>query len=260
MCFLHIAALLLPSAALAQSTDYDIGVALFQKAQYESAIPYLRKAVKSNPADPRGWKALGVAYAAMGDYASSEEPFGKACELDPRLSEACYYYGRALYALDRFEPSIEILQRALKFEPDAWKIHLGLAQASEALERAADAEKEFRAALALCRHCDPKPGNGYGLFLIRQGRAGEATHVLSEVSKKFPQSLETHVHLGRALLERGDFAGAVPYLEKALAIDPKMAQAHLLLAKCYVRLGRTAEAQPHFDAAAKYGEGGRAER
>lgn len=254
------AAFLLPPTVSAQTSDYDLGVALFQKGEPHAAIPYLLKAVEAKPSDARAWKALGVVYAATGNYAMSEEPFDKACNLDPHLEDACYYYGRALYALDRFEPSLNVLRRALKYEPKAWKIRLGIAQALEALGQAQQAEKEFDATLALCRACDPRPGNGYALFLIRQGRVKEAVPAATEVLKHFPQSPEAHIHIGRALMEQGDFAGALPHLERAVALDATSGQAHLLLAKCYVRVGRAAEAQPHFEAAAKYEEASRGVR
>jgi tetratricopeptide (TPR) repeat protein len=246
------AAFLSAPAVSAQNSDYDLGVALFQKGEPQAAIPYLLKAVQSQPSQARGWKALGVVYAAMGKYALSEEPFAKACNLDPHLEDACYYYGRALYALDRFEPSLDVLRRALRYEPKAWKIRLGIAQALEALGQAREAEQEFERTRDLCRVCDPRPGNAYALFLIRQGWMKEAVPVATEVLKQFPQSPEAHIHLGRALMEQGDSARALPLLERAVELDATSGQAHLLLAKCYVRLGRTAEAQPHFEAAAKY--------
>jgi Flp pilus assembly protein TadD len=59
--------------------------------------------------------------------------------------------------------------------------------------------------------------------------------------------------LGRALFETGRTADALPHLERAVALAPTSAQAHLLLAKVLVRAGRSEQAQEHFEAAAKYG-------
>ena len=240
------------ACAFGQVSDYQQGVALIEKGQFSAAVPLLTRATQARPRDAQAWKALGVAYAAQQLYSDAEPVFRRACELDARLADACYYHGRALYALDRYEASLRALELAQRADANSWKVHLGVAQALEALGRAAEAEKKFRQALSLCRNTDSQPGIAYAHFLLRQGRVTEATAPLEEVLKRFPTSAEANTHLGRALLEQGNVTGAIQHLERAVAADPSSAQAHLLLAKGYVRAGRTAEAQPHFDAAARY--------
>jgi Flp pilus assembly protein TadD len=250
-------ALLLALQSVLGNPDYKQGVELFQKGQLDASVPFLIRAAKASPQDARAWKALGVVYAAQGIYDLAREPLQRACDLDPKLEDACYYYGRALYALNLFDPSLAVLTRAVAGDSRSWKIHLGIAQALEALQRSREAEKEFKESLSLSQNTDPKPGVAYGLFLVRQGRFEEAVPPLEETLKRFPESAEAHIHLGRALMERNKLSEAIPHFERAVAIDPTSAQAHLLLAKAYSRAGRVAEAQPHFAAAARYGEGSR---
>jgi tetratricopeptide (TPR) repeat protein len=235
----------------AQTSDYDQGVARFQQGDLAGAVPFLTRAAEARPKDAQVWKALGVAYAAQKMYREAERPLARSCELDRTLEDACYFYARTLYAMDRFESSIRVLRRA---GGNSWKVQLGMAQALEALGRADEAEREFRRSREMARGNDPGPGVGLGLFLVRQGRAGEAIPVLDEVVKRFPNSADGYTHLGRALLESGRPADSIPQLERAVALAPQSAQAHLLLAKAYVREGRAGEAQAHFEAAAKLGE------
>jgi tetratricopeptide (TPR) repeat protein len=235
----------------AQTPDYDQGVARFERGDLAGAVPFLARAAEARPKDAQVWKALGVAYAAQRMYREAERPLARSCELDRTLEDACYFYARTLYALDRFEPSIHALERA---NGGSWKVQFGMAQALEALGRADDAEREFRRSRETARGIDPGPGVGLGLFLVRQGRAAEAIPVLDEVLKRFPNSADAHTHLGRALLESGRTGDAIPHLERAVALAPASAQAHLLLAKAYVREGRAESAQAHFDAAARLGE------
>ena len=231
----------------AQSSDYDRGVALFDKGDHAAAVPYLRRAVEGHPQDAQAWKALGVAYAAQNLYRDAEPPFRRACNLNPKLEGACYYLGRTLYSLDQYEASLKALERA----PQSWKVRLGVAQDLEALGKAPEAEREFRAVLAVAGGDGAQPGVALGLFLVRRGRFEEAIPAFEEVLKRFPSAADAHLHLGRALLEQGRLDIAVPHLERAVALDPGSTQAHLLLAKAYVRSGRPADAQPHFDVAAK---------
>jgi len=250
--------------AAAQTTpapsDYDQGAALIQKNQFAAAIPFLNRTVESHPKDARAWKALGVAYAAQGMFELAEHPFGQACKLDPKLDDACYFYGRALYTLNRFQPSLEVLANALRNNGKDWKVRLGVAQALEALGEAGRAEAEFRESLADSRGTDPRPGTAYGLFLVRQGRFREAIVPLQDVLSRFPESPDAHIHIGRALTELGRNQEASAHFEEAVRLDPTSAQAHLLLGKAYLRAGRQAEAASHLEAAARYEAGSRTVR
>ena len=236
---------------VAQSDSYQRGVALIQRGQPSEAIPYLQRATQEQPQGARCWNALGVAYAAQAMYDLAEPAFHQACKLDPKLEDACYYEGRALYALDRFEASIDVLRRAAVLTPGSWKIELGIAQALEGLGKAPAAERAFERSRSMARNVDAQPQVALGLFLVRQGRQREAIPLLRQTLRQFPGDPGAQIQLGRALLETGKFAEAVPVLEGALQVQPASAQVHLLLAKAYVRLGRSADAQPHFEAARK---------
>jgi Tfp pilus assembly protein PilF len=238
--------------AFGQGSDYEQGVARFDAGDFTGAVPLLTRATESNPRDAQAWKALGAAYAAQGFYGRAEPSFRRACELDSGLPDACYFHARALYALNRFDQSLEVLQRVA---PKSWKVHIGIAEALDGLGRTVESEKEFRTGLALCRASDPAAGTAYGLFLVRQGRFAEAVEQLKEVLTRFPDAAEAHIQLGRAMLDTGDTAGATVHLERGVALAPGSGQAHLLLAKAYVRAGRPGDAQPHFEAAAKIEQG-----
>jgi len=233
-----------------QLSEYEQGVALFQRGDGAGAVPHLVRAAEAQPKNAQRWKALGVAYASQKQYAEAAPAFRKACELDAKLEDACYFWGRALYGLDRFAESLDALTRA---DARSWRVRLAIAQAADGAGDAARADREFREALALSNGRDAGPGAAYGLFLVRQGRAGEAIPVLEAAVKIDPKSGDAETNLGRALFEMGRTADALPHLERAVSLAPTSAQAHLLLAKALVRAGRAEQAQEHFEAAAKYG-------
>ena len=81
-------------------------------------------------------------------------------------------------------------------------MRLAIAQALDALGRAAEAEGDFHRALKLVNHSDPEPAVALGLFLLRQGRPDEAIPVLAQVLKSFPANADARMYLGRALLEK----------------------------------------------------------
>ena len=51
--------------------------------------------------------------------------------------------------------------------------------------------------------------------------------------------------MGDSLLETEQTEEAVPYLERAVRLDPKLVPAHVSLGMCYVRLNQPEKAIPH---------------
>lgn len=227
---------------LAFQTDYERGVSLFEGGNPQAAIEPLERAVKNDPKNAQAWKALGVVHAAMGDYGLAEGPFRNACERDGNLPDACYFWARALYALNRFEESLAALDKGARSERRPWRTQLARAQALDGLGRAEEAERSFRSA-AKDEKADASAGVAYAVFLFRQGRTKEAVEPLNTVLQRYPNAPAANLEMGRVLLQLDRITDALPYLEKAVKLDPSSAPAHLLLSKVYARLGRTADAE-----------------
>ncbi len=228
------------SAQTAAEREYRAGVELFRKGRLAEAIPRLRQAVRLEPAQADYQKALGVAYGAVGDYASAEEPLGTACRLNAAEEDACFYWARALYALDRFESSLAALEKAAPVDRRPYRVHLAMAQALDGLGRAEQAEKQFRIAHAGLAVAQPAleedPRLGYGVFLFRQGRAAEALPLLEAAAGAHPRSARARFEHARALVAESRLERAVAELKQALALDPGHEPARLLLAKLERRL------------------------
>ncbi|HET8546461.1 MAG TPA: tetratricopeptide repeat protein [Bryobacteraceae bacterium] len=239
--------------AAAASTDakaaYDAGVAAFQKRDFATAERQLRRAVEADARHAAAWKALGVVHAAQEDYAGADIPFQKACELDTRLEDACYYYGRNAFALNRFELSLEAMRKALRHDSRPWRVHLGMAQALEGLGRASEAEEQYRRSIQLMAQPpsapDYDPRLHYSVFLYRQARLEQALAAIRPVTADYPRAARPQVELGRTLLQLGRLDDAARALEQAITVEPKSSQGHLLLGRIYARLGDPEKAARH---------------
>lgn len=192
-------------------------------------------------------KAAGVAAAQQGHYSEAAKQFGEACRLDSLLKDACYYQGRALYYSNRFKEAIPPLEKSIAVGESAARAHSTIAECYEALGDAAQAETAHRKAIA--GSLDPEFRVRFAVFLFRQGRAAEAVSPLQEALKKDPANFEANRELGRILFEQENFAGALVFLDKAIAVRPRDTEAQLLAGKVCQRLGRTAEAAAHLKAA-----------
>ncbi|MBC7924845.1 MAG: tetratricopeptide repeat protein, partial [Bryobacteraceae bacterium] len=174
-------------------------------------------------------------------YLDADGPFAAACRLQPDLPDACYFYARNLYGLDRFSESVAVLKRLPKAH---WKVHLGLGQALQGLGQVSEAEKYFRLSLGLHFKADmdsrasasDDPRVHFGSFLFRQGRTEEAGAVLRELCRERPDSARGHLELGRVLMHLNDLAAAQSAFQKAIDMGAGP-QASMLLQRVTARAG-----------------------
>jgi Flp pilus assembly protein TadD len=246
---LALAALLLPVLAWAQDAEELVrqGERFLAEHQWEAAFSALQRAVKLYPGHAPAWKALGVGYASQGNYDRAEPPFRIACKLQPSLPDACLYYGRTLYLLNRFQPAIEVLRRTVQGEPGNGEAYRLLALSLEASGQTTEAGDAFLQAVRLNRSSSPNddPDIDYAVFLFRQGKAETALAPLESALKRHPDAARAHLELGCVLLSLGRISEAASHLERSLALDPQSARAHLLLGKVYLRLDKPEAAERH---------------
>jgi len=117
----------------------------FRDKRWEEAERVFVEAVRSAPDSVSPYKWLGMTYAAQEKYVLAERPFQRACEIDPKEPDVCYYWARALYVLGRFDAALRAYEKDSK--PWRGKTLLGMALALEGLNRDADAERMYREAI-----------------------------------------------------------------------------------------------------------------
>jgi len=233
--------LVLGQAPDSPGAHFYLGVVRFRMRRFGEARQALLQAAKLAPTQARVWKALGTVYAAESDFVMAEEPFRKACELDPKEEDACFYLARNYYAMNRFEAAVAAFEKALAVDNKPWRVHDGKGLALEGLGRHPEAERHFRRAVKL--HAgqarpDENPRIDLGAFLYKQGRAAEALVELQRSVRDSPDSARARFELGRVLFHKDRLKEAESHLAKAVQLQPAHWAAHLLLGKTYYRLGR----------------------
>lgn len=244
---------LLFALVLAAADDPDAlyreGLRLFSAGQPQAAIETFRKAIEVRPSQAETWKALGVVFAAQGDYVHAEEPFHRACLLNARLPDACLYFGRTLYLLDRFDDAVNVLRAAQENDSANAQIYRLEALALEGSAKNEQAEAAFHQAIRLERDSalNEDPAIDYGVFLYRTGRVEESLGPLRAAVERHANAARAQLELGCALLALDRVDEAATHLERATALDPQGARGHLLLGKVYQRLGRSDLARKELD-------------
>ncbi len=92
--------------------------------------------------------------------------------------------------------------------------------------------------------------NDYGIGLLLQGDLKAAEAAFLKVTAMDRAYADGPVNVARVQIQEGNTAAAIPMLEQALAIAPRLAKAHFFLAAALKTLGRYEEALTHLRAAA----------
>jgi Flp pilus assembly protein TadD len=240
--------LLLAAAACPAQNPYNQGMALFREGKFREALPILETATAQNPNSAQAWKALALTLLRLADYPGAIDPLRHACALEPAGEDSCYLEGRTLFLLARYEEAAEPLEKAARtaLPADQSKSDRARALNADKLGNAAEAERLFLAAIRTLRPdaaTREDPRVDYGAYLIRQGRAGDAIAPLQQALAAHPQSPAANAELGRALLDLDRPSEALPYLDKAVALDKAAWNIRMLLGKTYLRLGRSEEGE-----------------
>jgi len=138
------------------------------------------------------------------DWVAAEQGFKRALELSPSNAATCDLYGRMCAALERYDESIALLQRAQELDPlarrcDAATMLLRAGRVEEAMRRAESAvelDPVDRACATL----------GWAYFL--NGRHDEALAQLERAASTSPASTIWLAQLGQAYAMAGDRARA----------------------------------------------------
>ncbi len=252
----------------------DYARALY-RGDYAGAASLAADRLKTQPADVQARIVLARAEAARGRFDAAYAGFRKALEADPRNPDALYFLGITAGVLAQAE-----YERLLALAPGSARAHQLRGQSDEALEKTAEAEAEYKAALEVgpptadvlaalgnlvrqskvdfaaargyyARALELAPASYEALYGIGVCDSYAGDHAKAIVSFRqalqvAPGSAPAHLALGISLLQTGDTAGAVTELERAAKLEPRMRQAYYQLGRAYQMLGRPRDAEAAF--------------
>ena len=232
-------------------TEVDLGAP-------KEALPLLKKAQQLDPRSPAPLLGLGKTYVALRDYGLANESYFKATQLDPRLAEAWYGVGitdrslaeqrlnkaarggpsvdqQALQkaAKDLLDRALEALKRAIELDPTSARPHLILAESFSEAGRLVDAIPEFEAAIKQDSKLDAAY-LGLATAYWRQGQFQDSLPLLKRVLASSPQDPEANAMLADILEHDGQGAAAKQHAGIALAGNPDLMQAHVVLGRIYL--------------------------
>ena len=252
---------------------------LIQKRDYAAAEPLLRKAVESDPGNYVAWFDLGFAenglgkvddsiaayrksVAAKGDVFESNLNLGiqlaktsqpdaeqflrAATQLTP-TSHVSEGRARAWLSLARVletskpDDAIAAYQHAATLQPKDPEPHLAAGLLLEKANKFADAENEYKQALAL--DASSEALTGLANLYMRGRRFPEAEECLRRLVVANPNDASAHIQLGRVLAAENKNDAAASELEAGAKLAPADASVQRDLADLYSTLGKNDQAE-----------------
>jgi tetratricopeptide (TPR) repeat protein len=237
--YLMVAAALRPQSA---GTHNNLGSALLEKGDIDSALRCYQRAIDLDPKNPRAHNNLGNALKEKGDIDGALRCYQRAIDLDPKFPEAHNNRGLVLRVKGDPDGAIRCYRRALELNPKYFWAHNNLGV--ELLDKGDNdgAARCFRTASDL----DPTNATAWaniGLALLRKGNADGAIPCCRRALKLDPKFALAHNNLGAALQTKGDMDGAIRCYREAIDVDPKCGYAHASLAQALLSRGEFAQAQ-----------------
>lgn len=174
-------------------------------------------------ASPRLSNLLGHALWNSGDWEGAAAAYGRAAELESGMPIFEANRARALEEAGRRSEALESWRRAAR---------------SFAMEEAVDDLRGAIERIASLAPRDPDLGALRARLLYAEGRFDEASKALERLAKAGTADSSVWYLAGLLRSRRGDREGALPFLEKAVALEPDFAPFRFRLAEARFLSGR----------------------
>ena len=191
---------------VAQGAAYQvIGMSYAKMGQHDLALEHLRKAVGTEPKNPRGWYRRGRILEENGQFHKARECYEEAVRLAPKYNPALNKLGRLCHQLGLIDDARRAYTQSLGNNRFEVRAIMGLAQLD--LESGSPADIQ------------------------------SAIDLLTGLLSWLPEHTEARTNLGAALHAAGDVGGAIRAYGEVLSARPGHATAALNLGQIYLAKG-----------------------
>jgi Flp pilus assembly protein TadD len=257
------------------AAEFGLGRLSERQKKWNTAASHYRRTLQLDPQNIRASMGLGRVLLETGDESGARVAYGRAIEIDPSSAEAHNDFGVLLYRGGDSDQAIKHFSEAAKLRPEEAAYHENLGRAYRKKDMVKEAEVELAEAArlaapsaslwsalghlrkeqksveesrrAFASALEAEPGNeeaasGLAAALFEAGKYEEAEGVLVKSIEVNPASAVLWNDLGVVRMRRGDFAGSVEALHKAMSLEkpPDAAKANLERAEQLLALDRAA--------------------
>ena len=209
---------------------YYWGSLLLREKKMGEALPILTTALQLEPKYLPARLKVGEALLGAGKTDEAGKIYEGILNDYSDTAEAYYGLGRVKAALGDQAAAAELYRQACQLFPTYGAAHYGLAVAFRKLGRIQEAEEQAN------------------LHERNKYIVPPLADPLRDELRVLDMSAVTHLERGVQLEQVGRIEDAIAETEKALALDPSLAKAHLNLLILYAKAGKNKQAEEHYKA------------
>jgi tetratricopeptide (TPR) repeat protein len=217
------------------------GNAYQRLGRYEDALRYIQRGRDLYPRRAEPWSRLGQIALARNDAPGALEYFQTAALLEPANASHLYNLAWLLDQLGRDAEAAPLYNRAIQASRLSFEAMNNLALLESEAGRADRGIRLLDQAVA----ANPENEAAYlnrGNYRAAQRQWREALQDYETVMRLNSSMAFAAVEQGRIHLEMGNIDRALESLNHALAVDPNLQDAYVLMSAAYKRMNRTHEA------------------
>ncbi len=236
------------------AVQFDLGLSEFKSGELKAAMEtfslLLKNAPEDSPEKIRLMTLIGLSHYGLGEYAAAVPYLKSVTASDPHnlpyrllLAQSCMWSKQYQCVLDTYHQILEL-------NPDSAEAHMLAGEAYDEMKNEAGATQEFRAAV----QANPKlpyAHFGLGYLLWGQNKLQEAAQEFKAELANMPDEADAMVFLADCEMQMQHQADAMPLVEKAVRLNPRLARGHLDLGILYSQAGRREDALQQLKLAAQ---------
>lgn len=226
------------------------GAAAMRAKQYPVAVRAYQTLVAQDATNPMWRLNLGMAHFYAADHAAAVRALEEFLRTKPLPGPAHFFLGVARLKLQQPCEAIALLEAALKWPQKPQSRWTELADAYQGCKRWEAAAKAYCEAAKL----EPQESRlvRQSAHCWRMARRYElAKPLFASLTNKYEGNAEFQFEYGDTLVRLEGAEAGLPWLEKAVSEDAKLLPAQASLGRALIELGRPADAVPHLEVAAK---------
>ncbi len=248
---------LLPPGGKAAPAYFRMGQLYFEHEEWARAAGFLQKSLRLANQNDQAHLLLGLAWRKLEKPEDAELELLEAAKENPRSAVNAYLAGHQLLIMGKSEAALPYLYKTIELNPhrsDAFRA-LGMAQAH--LGNYGLAESYYRKAIE--GSSDPNPPDPATYidlaFLLLLGhdpvKVADGLKYAQRAAQFEPSSADAHYLVGKALMKLGRVKEAVRELLQAAKLNPEDSKPHFLLARAFGQLGDEHKAKIEREALAR---------
>ena len=221
--------------------------------KYVTAVKEFQTAAHMDPSDDNlfDW---GTELLLHRTYEPAIDVFTEAVRRYPDSPRLVIGLGMALYARGKYDEAVKALLTAADLSPSDPRCYLFLSRAYDnSPSQAEEVIQRFK------RYAELQPGNAlaqyyYAMSLWKGKRAEDSSVDLQTVETLLQKSIaldgklpEAHMQLGNLYADQHQYARSIPEYVRALELNPNLPDAHYRLGTDYIHSGQREQAQKEFD-------------